>query len=67
MRAEWAGRIDLQGHRLWGVDRVELTGNYARTADIVADHGGVLGWSPIPSPTCATVCAISSNSPWIAG
>jgi cytosine/creatinine deaminase len=50
MRAKWAGRIDLQAAALAGVDRVELTGNYARTADIVAEHGGVLGLVTYPVP-----------------
>ena len=43
MREKWAGRIALQGAALAGVDKVDMAGDYARTADIVAEHGGVLG------------------------
>lgn len=48
LRAEWAGRIALQGASLAGVDRVDMAGNYAETADIVAAHGGVLGLVTYP-------------------
>ena len=48
MREAWAGRIDLQGAALAGVDRVDMEGNYARTADIVAEHGGILGLVTYP-------------------
>ena len=50
LRAEWAGRIALQGASLTGVDRADMTGEYARTADIVAEHGGVLGLVTYPVP-----------------
>jgi cytosine/creatinine deaminase len=50
MRAKWAGRIELQASCLAGVDRVELSGNYIRTADIVAEHGGVFGLVTYPMP-----------------
>ncbi|MFN4058484.1 MAG: cytosine deaminase [Roseinatronobacter sp.] len=48
MRDKWAGRIELQAAALAGVDRVEMSGNYIRTADIVAEHGGVLGLVTYP-------------------
>lgn len=48
MRETWAGRIALQGAALAGVDKVDMSGDYARTADIVADHGGVLGLVTYP-------------------
>lgn len=48
LREEWAGRIALQGASLAGIDRADLDGDYARTADIVADHGGVLGMVTYP-------------------
>ena len=50
LREEWAGRIDLQGASLTGVDRADMTGDYAHTADIVAEHGGVLGLVTYPVP-----------------
>ena len=50
LRDKWAGRIELQASCLAGVDRVELSGNYIRTADIVAEHGGVLGLVTYPIP-----------------
>ncbi len=48
LRAKWAGRIALQGASLAGIDRADLNGDYARTADIVAEHGGVLGMVTYP-------------------
>ncbi len=48
MREAWAGRIELQGAALSGVDRVDMEGDYARTADIVARHGGILGLVTYP-------------------
>jgi cytosine deaminase len=50
LRQEWAGRIALQGASLTGVDRADMRGEYARTADIVAEHGGVLGLVTYPVP-----------------
>lgn len=50
LRAEWAGRIELQGASLTGVDRADMTGEYARTADIVAEHDGILGLVTYPVP-----------------
>lgn len=51
LRAEWAGRIDMQAASLIGCESHEriLTG-YADTADIVAAHGGVLGMVTYPVP-----------------
>jgi cytosine deaminase len=48
LRAEWAGRIDLQGVCLIGVDSFSEDGPFARTADIVAEAGGVLGMVTYP-------------------
>ena len=50
MRAEWAGRIALQASCLAGVDRVDVAGDFASTADIVASSGGVLGLVTYPIP-----------------
>ncbi len=43
MRAAWEGRIDLQAACLIGADGVSTDGPFRRTADIVAEHRGVLG------------------------
>ncbi|TVS01850.1 MAG: cytosine deaminase [Rhodobacteraceae bacterium] len=48
LREEWAGRVALQGAALAGIDKVDLAGDYARTADMVAEHGGVLGMVTYP-------------------
>jgi cytosine deaminase len=48
LRAEWAGRIDLQGVCLVGVDSFSEDGPFVRTADIVAESGGVLGMVAYP-------------------
>lgn len=50
LRAEWADRIDLQGCCLVAIDRVEAEGPFRRTADIVAEAGGVLGAVAYPMP-----------------
>lgn len=50
LRAEWAGRIDLQAACLVGIDAVEAGGAFAHTADIVAQAGGVLGCVSTPVP-----------------
>ena len=50
LRETWAGRIDLQAACLVGIEGVDDTGPYRRTADIVADHGGVLGCVTYPMP-----------------
>ena len=48
-RAEWAGRIELQGSSLIGCDSHEsITRDYASTADLVAEHGGSLGMVTYP-------------------
>lgn len=52
-RAEWAGRIDLQAACLIGVEGCEATGPFARTADIVAESGGILGMVTYPIPDVA--------------
>ena len=48
MRERWAGRIDLQAACLIGCDRFSVDGPFARTADLVAEHGGVLGMVTYP-------------------
>jgi cytosine deaminase len=50
MRDKWAGQITLQAAALAGIDRVDMDGGYADTADIVAAHGGVLGIVTYPMP-----------------
>ena len=50
MRADWAGRIALQASCLIGVDRADMGGDFLKTADIVADSGGVLGMVTYPVP-----------------
>jgi cytosine/creatinine deaminase len=52
-RAEWAGRIDLQAACLIGAGDFSSDGAFARTADIVAAHGGVLGMVTYPLPDIA--------------
>ena len=53
LRTEWAGRVDLQAVCLIGVDGVSQDGPYAHTADLVAQHGGVLGAVAYPIPDAA--------------
>ncbi len=50
LRADWAGRIDLQGACLIGCDTFSEDGAFRATADIVADAGGVLGMVTYPLP-----------------
>lgn len=50
MRAEWAGRIDLQAAALVGIEHVNRNGAYAHTADLVRAHDGVLGAVAYPVP-----------------
>lgn len=50
MRAEWAGRIALQAACLIGAEGFSTDGDFARTASIVADSGGVLGMVTYPLP-----------------
>jgi cytosine/creatinine deaminase len=54
MRAEWAGRIDLQAVCLIGAGDFSTDGAFRRTADLVADSGGVLGMVTYPLPDIAT-------------
>ena len=50
-RAEWAGRINLQAASLIGCDSHEnIARDYASTAEIVAEHGGILGMVTYPVP-----------------
>lgn len=49
-RAEWAGRIELQAACLIGAGDFSTDGPFARTADIVAASGGVLGMVTYPMP-----------------
>ncbi|GHE03082.1 cytosine deaminase [Defluviimonas sp. 20V17] len=48
MRQDWRGRIELQASCLVGIDNVSGNGPYAKTADIVAASGGVLGCVTYP-------------------
>ncbi|MCR9125717.1 MAG: cytosine deaminase [Rhodobacteraceae bacterium] len=50
LRAEWAGRIELQAACLLGADRAEMDGAFLHTADVVAESGGVLGLVTYPLP-----------------
>ncbi|AOZ68264.1 cytosine deaminase [Rhodobacter xanthinilyticus] len=50
MRDRWAGRIELQGACLVPIDLVDAGGPFARTAEIVAASGGVLGCVTYPQP-----------------
>jgi cytosine/creatinine deaminase len=50
LREEWAGRIDLQGACLIGIDGMDPDGAFRDTADIVAESGGVLGMVTYPIP-----------------
>ncbi len=50
-REAWAGRITLQACSLIGCDSHDsIKSDYASTADIVAEHGGVLGMVTYPVP-----------------
>lgn len=48
LREAWAGKIELQGSCLGGCDRVDIHGRFERTADLVAQYGGVLGLVTYP-------------------
>ncbi|MEL7164459.1 MAG: cytosine deaminase [Pseudomonadota bacterium] len=50
IKAEWADRIDLQGVCLIGCDHFSVDGDFRDTADLVAEHGGVLGMVTYPVP-----------------
>ena len=54
MRAEWAGRIDLQAVCLIGAGDFSTDGAFRRTADLVAESQGVLGMVTYPLPDIAT-------------
>jgi cytosine deaminase len=54
LRAEWAGRIDLQAACLVGCESVSPDGPFLATADLVAAHGGILGCVTYPIPDVAT-------------
>ncbi len=54
MRDAWSGRIDLQAACLIGADGFSTDGPFRRTADLVADHGGVLGMVTWAMPDIAT-------------
>lgn len=49
LRAEWAGRIDLQAACLANCDMVEDGARFGDIADLVAKHDGVLGGLTIPN------------------
>ncbi len=53
MRAEWAGRIELQAVCLIGAEGFSVDGPFAGTAAIVARSGGVLGMVTYPLPDIA--------------
>ena len=50
MRAQWAGRIDLQAVCLIGAEGFSTDGPFRDTARIVAQSGGVLGMVTYPLP-----------------
>lgn len=50
IRAEWAGRIDLQAVCLIGCEGFSEDGEFLQTADLVAKYGGVLGMVTYPLP-----------------
>lgn len=50
LRAAWAGRVELQAACLIGCDGFSLDGAFCETADLVAEHGGVLGMVTYPVP-----------------
>ena len=50
IRAEWAGRIELQAACLTGIDYVGDIDAFHATADLVAATGGVLGTVTYPVP-----------------
>ncbi|MBM7069464.1 cytosine deaminase [Actibacterium sp. 188UL27-1] len=48
LRAEWTGRIDLQGVCLIGCEKFSTDGEFRHTADLVTEHRGVLGMVTYP-------------------
>jgi cytosine deaminase len=54
VRDRWAGRIELQAACLIGADGFSTDGPFRRTADIVAEHRGVLGMVTWTMPDIAS-------------
>ncbi|QPH55904.1 cytosine deaminase [Pontivivens ytuae] len=50
IRAEWAGRIELQAACLVGIENVTADGAYLHTAEFVSRYNGVLGAVAYPVP-----------------
>ncbi|MEL6465393.1 MAG: cytosine deaminase [Pseudomonadota bacterium] len=50
LRDTWAGRIDLQATCLIGCEGFSKDGDFRTTADLVAEHNGVLGMVTYPVP-----------------
>lgn len=50
IREDWADRIDLQACSLVGLAQIEPDSSFARTADLVAQSGGLLGCATTPMP-----------------
>ncbi|MEM8655045.1 MAG: cytosine deaminase [Pseudomonadota bacterium] len=50
VREKWAGRIDLQAACLIGCEGFSEDDDFRDTADLVAEHGGVLGMVTYPVP-----------------
>lgn len=48
LRADWAGRIELQASCLAGCDMIDIDGRFVHTADLVAKYNGVLGLVTYP-------------------
>jgi cytosine/creatinine deaminase len=55
MRAEWQGRIALQGVSLIGIEAFRDEAGGARLADLVARHGGILGAAMTTEPGLDTL------------
>jgi cytosine deaminase len=53
LRADWAGRIELQAACLIGCEDFSEDGPFRHTADLVAGSGGVLGMVAYPVPDLA--------------
>ena len=50
IRADWSGRVDLQGVCLVGIDRVADSDEFRKIADTVKASDGVLGTVTFPDP-----------------
>lgn len=48
LRDQWAGKVDLQAVCLVGCEGVDLQGRFKQTAELVKQHGGVLGLVAYP-------------------